>query len=101
VIVRPLEEFLRASPAIEDAVVLCRAQTQLVAVVSPAGEPADAEAIKARLAEANATFAADEQLGDLVIAAERFSVDNGLLTSQFKPRRPEIARLYLQERAVR
>ncbi len=36
VIVRPLEEYLKASPAIDDAVIFCPAQTHLVAVVSPA-----------------------------------------------------------------
>jgi long-subunit acyl-CoA synthetase (AMP-forming) len=95
VIVRPLEEFFRASPAIEECVVLCPTQTYLVAVVSPAGDPPDTAAIRARLAEANAHFGGDEQIRDLVIAAERFSVGNGMLTSQFKPRRRLIADTYL------
>ncbi|HET9894394.1 MAG TPA: AMP-binding protein [Streptosporangiaceae bacterium] len=95
VIVRPLEEFLKASPAIEDCVVLCPTQTHLVAVVSAASDQADTGAIRARLAEANASFGPDEQIRDLVIAPERFSVANGMLTSQFKPRRPEILRACL------
>ncbi len=95
VIVRPLEEFLKASPAIEDCVVLCPTQLHLVAVVSAASDRADTEAIRARLAEANAAFGRDEQIKDLVIAPERFSVANGMLTSQFKPRRQEILRTYL------
>ena len=95
VIVRPLEEYLKASPAIEECVVFCRRQTRLVAVVSPAGEPADAEAITARLAAANATFSRDEQIDGVVIAPERFSIDNGMLTSQFKPRRKQILRAHL------
>jgi long-subunit acyl-CoA synthetase (AMP-forming) len=93
VIVRPLEEYLKASPAIEECVVFCPAQTYLVAVVSPAGEPADADAIAARLASANATFSQDEQIRDVVIAA-RFSIANGMLTSQFKPRRQRILAAY-------
>jgi long-subunit acyl-CoA synthetase (AMP-forming) len=94
VIVRPLEEFLKASPAIEEAVVFCPTQTHLVAVVSPASDHADAGAIAERLAACNAAFARDEQIKDLVIATERFSIANGLLTSQFKPRRPQILRAY-------
>jgi len=90
VIVRPLEEYLKASPAIEECVVLCPTQTHLVAVVSPAGEPADEGAITARLASANATFSRDEQIRSVVIAPEPFSVANGMLTSQFKPRRQRI-----------
>jgi len=90
IIVRPLEEYLKASPAIEECVVCCPTQTHLVAVVSPAGEPADTGAITARLASANATFGRDEQISGVVIARERFSIANGMLTSQFKPRRNRI-----------
>jgi long-chain acyl-CoA synthetase len=97
VIVRPLEEYLKASPAIEECVVLCPTQTHLAVVVSPAAEPADTAAIAARLAAANASFGPDEQIRDLVIARDRFSVANGLLTSQFKPRRPAVAAAYAQE----
>jgi long-chain acyl-CoA synthetase len=94
VIVAPLEERLRASPAIEECVVFCPAQTHLVAVVSPAACPADEPAITAALASANAAFGRDEQIRDVVIATERFSVANGLLTSQFKPRRQRILQTY-------
>ena len=45
-IVRPLGDYLKASPAIEVCVVFCPAQTLLVAVVSPAGDP------RSRLGEA-------------------------------------------------
>ena len=95
IIVRPLEEYLKASPAIEECVVLCPAQTRLVAVVSPAAEPADTGAITARLAAANAAFGKDEQIRDVIIAPEPFSVANGMLTSQFKPRRQRILAAYL------
>jgi long-subunit acyl-CoA synthetase (AMP-forming) len=90
VIVRPIEEYLKASQAIEDCVVFCPMQTHLVAVVSPAGEPADSGAITARVASANARFSRDEQISGVVIAPERFSIANGMLTSQFKPRRQGI-----------
>jgi len=94
IIVRPLEEYLKASPAIEDAVIFCPAQTHLVAVISPTAEPPDTTAITSRLAEANAAFTKDEQISHLVIAPERFSIGNGLLTSQFKPRRQQILRAF-------
>ena len=99
VIVRPLEEYLKASPAIEECVVLCPTQTHLVAVVSPAAEPADAAAIGARLAAANAAFGRDEQIRNVIIAPERFSIANGMLTSQFKPRRQRILAAYTEELA--
>ncbi len=94
VIVRPLEEYLKASPAIDDAVIFCPAQTHLVAVVSPSACPPDATAITERLAQANAAFTKDEQIAGLVIADERFTIDNGLLTSQYKPRRQQILQAY-------
>lgn len=94
IIVRPLEEYLKASPAIEECAVFCPTQTHLVAVVSPAVEPADTDAITARLASANAAFSRDEQIKDVVIASERFSIANGMLTSQFKPRRQRILQAY-------
>jgi long-chain acyl-CoA synthetase len=94
VIVRPLEEFLKASPAIEDAVIFCPSQTHLVAVVSPATDPPDARAIEERLAACNASSTRDEHISHLVVADERFGIDNGLLTSQFKPRRQQIMQAY-------
>jgi long-chain acyl-CoA synthetase len=94
VIVAPIEEYLKASPAIEECVVLCPAQTHLVAVVSPAGDAADEQEIRAHLAAANATLSRDEQVSGVVIARERFTVGNGLLTSQFKPRRRQIQQAY-------
>lgn len=90
VIVRPLEEYLKADPAIEECVVFCPRQTDLVAVVSSATDPPDHAAITARLAAANATFTRDEQIRHVVVAPDRFSIANGMLTSQFKPRRQRI-----------
>lgn len=90
VIVRPIEEQMKASPAIEECVVFCPTQTHLVAVVSPAQEPADTEAIAAHLARANAELSKDERIHKVVVAQPRFAIHNGLLTSQYKPRRQRI-----------
>ncbi len=94
VIVRPIEEQLKADAAIEDCVVFCPTQTHLVAVVSPSSEPADQAAIAAHVARSNAVLERDEQISKVVIAEPRFTVDNGLLTSQFKPRRKRILDTY-------
>jgi long-subunit acyl-CoA synthetase (AMP-forming) len=93
IIVRPIEERLRAGAAIEECVVFCPAQTHLVAVVSPASEPADEPAIAAQVARANAALGPDEQIARVVVA-EPFSVEGGTLTSQFKPRRRRIFEKY-------
>lgn len=97
VVVRPIEEHLKTSPAIEECVVLSADRAHLVAVVSPAAEPADEPAIAEQLARTNAAFGRDEQLRKVVVASPRFSVDDDTLTSQFKPRRNRILARYRAE----
>ncbi len=97
IIVRPIEERMKASAAIEECVLFCPAQTHLVAVVSPSQEPADEAAIAAQLALANSTAGRDEQIRRVVVARSRFSVENDLLTSQLKPRRGRILEAYHAE----
>ncbi|MFE0423190.1 AMP-binding protein [Streptomyces sp. NPDC058953] len=94
VVVRPVEEALRADPAIAECVVFCPGQTDLVAVVSPASVPADTEALAAHLKRTNERLTADERISRVVVADEPFSVENGLLTSQFKPKRARILELH-------
>jgi long-chain acyl-CoA synthetase len=97
VIVRPVEEFLERSPAIAACVLFCPNDTHLVAVVSPADDPADVPAIEAQAAAAIATLERDEQLSRVVIAREPFSTANDLLTAQGKPRRSLIRIAYQSE----
>jgi long-subunit acyl-CoA synthetase (AMP-forming) len=97
IVVRPIEEALRRSPAIAECVVFCPNDTHLVAVVSPANDPADVGAIEAQAAAANAALEPDERLSRVVIAREPFSTANGLLTAQGKPRRSEIRNAYQSE----
>lgn len=94
VIVRPIEELMRADPAIAECVVFSPTQTELVAVVSPAAQPADAAAIAARLAATNAATTPDERISRVLVADPPFSIGNGLLTSQYKPKRPDIRAAY-------
>ena len=94
IIVRPIEERLRDSPAIAECVLYCIAQTHLVAVVSPTAGPPDEAAITAHLAAVNEGLAPDERIRDVVIASPAFSVANGMLSEQFKPRRNEILDAY-------
>ncbi|MFE0379192.1 AMP-binding protein [Streptomyces inhibens] len=93
IIVRPIEERLKACTAIEDCVVTNPSQRQLVAIVSPAANPVDTELIASALRQANAALDHDEQVAKVVLA-DRFTVDNGLLSSQFKPRRKQIEARY-------
>jgi long-subunit acyl-CoA synthetase (AMP-forming) len=94
--VRPGEESLRAHPAVHECVLYCPDQTDLVAVISPA-EGAGADAVASALAAANARLRPDEQIARVVLARQAFTVENELLTSQFKPRRPQIYNQYRTE----
>jgi long-subunit acyl-CoA synthetase (AMP-forming) len=100
VVVRPIEELMKASPAIDECVVLCPTQTHLVAVVSPASQPADRAAIDAQMALANRTLSADEQLRGVVVSGQPFTAANGLVSSQGKPRRAGILETYRTEIAA-
>ncbi|MFI1357763.1 AMP-binding protein [Streptomyces sp. NPDC020898] len=95
--VRPIEEFLRGSPAIEECVLFCPNRAALVAVVSPGPGTGDEQAIAERLAEANAAFGKDFRIRRAVVARSPFSIENGLLTSQYKPRRGDILDAYRSE----
>lgn len=97
IIVRQIEEHLKASPAIAECVLYCPAQTELVAVVSPASVPADTAAISAQLAATNKALGGDQYIHRAVVADEPFSIDNGLLTSQYKPKRKQIRAVYLRQ----
>jgi long-chain acyl-CoA synthetase len=94
VVVRPIEEFMKRSAAIGECVLFCPNESRLVAVVSPATDPVDVAAIAAQLKQCNDAMTADEQIHRLVVADPPFSIDNGLFTSQHKPRRREIGRVY-------
>lgn len=89
VLVRPVEERLRSSAAIDDCIVVGFGQDHLVAIVCAARVDANAE-IEAHIRDVNGQGSADERIGGYVLADEPFSIDNGLLTSQYKPRRREI-----------
>ncbi|MGW7102423.1 AMP-binding protein [Streptomyces sp. NPDC054838] len=97
IVVRPVEELMKADPAIAECVLFSPAQTDLVAVVSPAALPADLDAVTARLAAANAAGTPDERISRVIVADEPFSIANGLLTSQYKPKRPAIQRAYAHQ----
>jgi long-subunit acyl-CoA synthetase (AMP-forming) len=91
---RSLEEKVRTHAAVGECVVYGAGRPFLVAVISPAAQPADESAIRAHIRQVNDSVAIDERIGKAVIAGESFTVENGLLTSQYKPKRKDIYRLY-------
>lgn len=94
IIVRPIETRFRDTGAVAECVLYCPYQAGLVAVVSPHPGPADIVAITQALALVNDASESDERISRVIVADEPFSVENGLLTSQFKPIRRRIADRY-------
>lgn len=94
IIVRPVEARFRDTGAVAECVLYSPSQAGLVAVVSPHPGSADTTAIAEALVLVNAASEADERISRVIVADEPFTVDNGLLTSQFKPIRKRIADRY-------
>lgn len=97
VMVRPVEERLRSCPAISDCIVYASSNGGLGAVICVAEGDDNRGAIGRYLSEHNAKSADYEHIDEHHLVDERFSVDNGLLTSQFKPRRRAILQKYLPQ----
>jgi long-subunit acyl-CoA synthetase (AMP-forming) len=99
-ITRPIEEHVKLSAAVSECVLYSLGRTHLAAVVSPSAGPAgsaDEAAIAEQVARANARFAPDVTITKVVVARDRFTVANGMLTSQFKPKRNAILEAYHAE----
>lgn len=100
VYVRRIEERVRRHAAVEECVLFGSGEPYLVAVVSPAEAPvgpAQRDAIAAHVDAVNATLPRDERIVKIFIAPEPFSIEGGLLTSQFKPKRKEIFKAFGRE----
>jgi long-subunit acyl-CoA synthetase (AMP-forming) len=65
--------------------------------VSPAVPVVNIAELKHHIDDMNRAALPEQQIKGLVIASERFSIENDLLTSQFKPKRRDIQRLYARE----
>ena len=72
----------------------------LVAVISPREAGVDQgtlDAIGAHVETVNAALPRDEWIVKTIVAPEPFTIEGGLLTSQYKPKRKEIFKKYNQE----
>lgn len=85
-----VESTLQEEPAISQAVVFGENRPWNIAVLMPAAG-ADAAALHAAVAKANATLPDYARIGDWIAAPEAMTVANGLMTATGKPLRPAIA----------
>jgi long-chain acyl-CoA synthetase len=91
VLVPPIEERIRAHPAVHECILYGTAKPFLTALISPADSTLDAASFQAFIDTLNATLTTEQRIHGVVVADEKFTVDNGLLTAQLKPVRKEIA----------
>lgn len=92
-----VEEKIRQHPAVHDCVLYGNGKDFLSVVISPSSPASDPAVLSRHLAEVNTGQKAEGRVHGIVIAAEQFSMDNGLLTTQFKPRRRDIHQRYADE----
>jgi long-chain acyl-CoA synthetase len=96
VLVRLVEEKLREHPAVAECVLFGTGRDYLSAIISPAADEPDRAGLAQFVADVNEGLLPEQRVRALVIG-EPFSIDNGLLSSQFKPRRADIHRRYAAE----
>jgi long-chain acyl-CoA synthetase len=94
----PIEDKLVMHPAIEACCVTGSALPQPVGLVVLNARPADREAaarsLEAHLDAVNAQLDPHQRLALLIVAAEPWTVESGLVTPTMKVRRPRIEALY-------
>lgn len=101
VLVPPLEERVKSHPGVRECILIGMGEPFLTALISPVNSTADTASIQTFIDEMNMTLPPDQRIHGLVVSEEPFTIDNGLLSPQFKPLRKEIARrLALQIAAV-
>jgi long-chain acyl-CoA synthetase len=90
VLVRVIEEDIRRHPDVHECVLFGQGKPFLTAIVSPAQGGIDRNSFAAHLAGWNKRCRPEQRVNAAVIAPGGFSIENGLLTTQFKPLRKKI-----------
>jgi long-subunit acyl-CoA synthetase (AMP-forming) len=94
VFARRIEELARECDAISECVLSGAGRPHLVAVVSPSSERVDRSVIERHIEWVNEQVSRHERIGSIIVAREPFTAQNGLLTSQGKPKRARIREEY-------
>jgi long-subunit acyl-CoA synthetase (AMP-forming) len=97
VLVTTVEEKLCELDGIADCVLYGNAKRFICAIVCLSAPEVDLDELGRRVVAMNGSLREEQRIHAIVVAPHRFSVDNGLLNSQFKPRRKDIHQRYAQE----
>lgn len=99
VLLPPIEALVRDLPGVHDCALYGRAVRFLTAIVSP-GPDLDPPVLIDRIVALNETLRPEQRIHAVIVAAEPFSVPNGLLNTQFKLKRRRIDERFAQELAL-
>jgi long-subunit acyl-CoA synthetase (AMP-forming) len=95
--VQKIEEKIKQHKAVDQCVLFGSGEPYLIAIVSPAETQVSRDSIMAHINGVNETLPSDERVVKTFIAPEAFSIEAGLLTSQFKPKRKDIFKAFKNE----
>jgi long-subunit acyl-CoA synthetase (AMP-forming) len=90
VFVKNIEDMVKQNPDISECVLFGAGQSHLVAVLSPSTTNINTDSLKKHIKKINETLGKDEKINNYFVVQEPFSIENGLLSSQYKPKRKAI-----------
>lgn len=90
IVVDQVEECLKANRDIHQCILYGHGRPFLTAVISPISDLIGRDQVSQHIDTVNATLFPEQRIRGFVISPEPFSIDNGLLTTQFKPFRKKI-----------
>ena len=94
VLVRLVEEKLCEHHSVHTCVLFGNGKPFISAIISLAADNLDIESLVTYVTNLNSTLFVEQRVQALILSKEQFSLENGLLTSQFKPKRQDIYRYY-------
>jgi long-chain acyl-CoA synthetase len=94
---RAIADTFKSSTIVHECLVCGSGKAYLIALLSLNVPATDERTLMELLRHVNANLPADQRIGKIIVAPEPFSQENGLLTSQFKPRRKAILAAYANQ----
>jgi long-chain acyl-CoA synthetase len=90
VLAPPIEELVKQHPEVHECVLFGHGKPFLTALISPACPAIDKKSLELWIETLNLSLLPEQRIRGVVVARKPFSVENTMLTSQFKPVRSTI-----------